>query len=157
MSVIATFAIADLPANMQSKIAVEDGCWIWTGYKNIDGYGQVSQRGVVHYAHRLAWTLSRGLIPDEMKVCHTCDNPGCCNPAHLFLGTQRENIADMWRKGRGSRHGNPRPVPQLRRSGCIRGHRFDSINTYVTPDGRRQCRACRSAAASRRRIAAQQA
>lgn len=60
-------------------------------------------------AHRLAWELENGPVPDGMYVCHSCDRPSCCNPAHLFLGSQRENMADMAVKGRAN------SVPPVRR------------------------------------------
>jgi hypothetical protein len=58
--------------------------------------------GSVWKAHRVAWTLANGPIPAGMHVLHTCDNPPCCNPGHLWLGTQADNMADMARKGRTS-------------------------------------------------------
>jgi HNH endonuclease len=79
------------------------GCWEWQWGKNRRGYGKV----VVHYknvaAHRLSWTVHRGQIPDGMLVCHRCDNPPCCNPDHLFLGTNADNMRDAYDKGRSVR------------------------------------------------------
>jgi hypothetical protein len=90
------------------KVQKADGCWPYMGYLNRRGYGKhhVSNRGSIQ-SHRLAWELTNGPIPPGLMVCHHCDNPPCCNPAHLFLGTAADNVGDMVRKGR-ARGGNQR-------------------------------------------------
>lgn len=77
------------------------GCWEWTQGKSDDGYGVLKFDGRHFRAHRLAFTLISGPIPDGMHVCHLCDNPVCCNPQHLWLGTDADNQRDKWAKGRG--------------------------------------------------------
>jgi hypothetical protein len=76
-------------------------CWEWTGYKNAKGYGIINLRGERVMAHRMAYELAGGSIPDGMFVLHHCDNPGCVKPKHLFLGTLADNNADMWAKENG--------------------------------------------------------
>lgn len=78
-------------------------CWTWQGTLDRKGYGQISDRGRSIRAHRLAWELEHGQIPSGMQVCHRCDNPPCCNPAHLFLGTAADNQHDKRNKGRAAR------------------------------------------------------
>lgn len=78
----------------------ETGCLEWTGGKLRAGYGRVRVGEKSHLAHRVAFALANGPIPSEQCVCHRCDNPSCCNPDHLFLGSQSENVTDMWKKGR---------------------------------------------------------
>lgn len=78
------------------------GCWVWTGTQAVNGYGHwpSGQRGRALLAHRVAWELVNGPIPDGMSVLHHCDKPPCVNPEHLWLGTHAQNMADMARKGR---------------------------------------------------------
>lgn len=89
------------------------GCREWQGAIGIKGYGRVGGGGK---AHRAAWELTNGPIPDGLCVLHRCDNPPCCEPAHLFLGTKADNNRDMYAKGRANpydRHGERNPANKL--------------------------------------------
>ena len=78
------------------------GCWLWSGAIIANaGYGNLPIRGKSVAASRAAWMAFKGPIPDGLMVCHKCDVRLCCNPDHLFLGTQKDNMADMTAKGRG--------------------------------------------------------
>jgi hypothetical protein len=80
-----------------------DECWPWQAGKNAGGYGRITvhdgRAQPIQYAHRVAWELTRGSL-GGLFVLHRCDNPACCNPAHLFLGTQTDNMRDRDAKGR---------------------------------------------------------
>ena len=95
-----------------AKVKKTRNCWLWTAgcFNNPRGHGRsygcfclgsrTDGTRKMHPAHRVAYELSVGPVPADMKLLHKCDNPRCVNPAHLFLGTQRQNIADMVVKGR---------------------------------------------------------
>ena len=86
-----------------SKVEVRSGteCWPWVAATTGGKYGQFVLHGTKHTtAHRAAWLLAVGPIPDGLCVLHRCDNPSCCNPEHLFLGTPHENVSDCISKGR---------------------------------------------------------
>lgn len=88
-----------------SKVNKTSRCWLWTGYRNSKGYGQFTWRtmGRQHLAHRFVLMMDGIAIPDGMLVLHKCDNPGCVNPDHLFVGTAADNSSDMVFKLRSSR------------------------------------------------------
>lgn len=77
-------------------------CWLWTAALGSDGYGQYGE----YRAHRMAWYLTHGTIPDGLHVLHKCDNPPCVNPSHLFMGTHANNMLDRSVKGRANRSFN---------------------------------------------------
>ena len=91
---------ASLSDDFESKIDKTDDCWEWKGWKDKDGYGGLSYKGVTYKAHRVSYELYSGIAPGDKCVCHSCDNPSCVNPDHLWLGTQKENVHDMIAKGR---------------------------------------------------------
>lgn len=96
---------------------VESGCWEWSGAIGSHGYGNFaigSERSSrkTEYAHRAAWLIIHGPIPDGMVVCHRCDNKRCVNPEHLFIGTQHENVRDCIIKGRANYRSGPNPKIQ---------------------------------------------
>lgn len=82
------------------EIKRPDDCWLFTGRKNQDGYGQIAYQCKTQNANRVSYIIANGPIPKGMVVMHTCDNPPCVNPKHLKIGTQQQNIEDMVSKGR---------------------------------------------------------
>jgi hypothetical protein len=88
--------------NFWKKVDVQgpDDCWPWLGCKNLKGYGNFRIGKLRYKAHRVAWELTYGPIPECLCCCHHCDNPACVNPKHLFLGTDQDNMDDMEVKGR---------------------------------------------------------
>lgn len=92
-----------------------DGCWEWQASRfRRPPYGQFQYEGRPHVAHRIAWILSNGPIPEGKKVLHSCDNPPCCRPSHLFIGTDSDNMKDMISKGRGKPWGKNQVTPGQR-------------------------------------------
>ena len=85
-----------------------DGCFVWAGWVDAEGYGSICVEGKSTRVHRFVYEQCVGAIPEGSVVRHTCDNPACINPAHLAIGTQYDNIQDKMRRGRqarGSSHG----------------------------------------------------
>lgn len=125
------------PIPWQERIIPEpnSGCWLWTGTVSSFGHGNVRIRGKLYQPHRLAWEEANGPIPPGLWVLHRCDVPSCCNPDHLFLGTNRDNMVDMVTKGRG--------VGGLNRqkTHCPQGHAYTEANTF-THRGIRYCKRC---------------
>ena len=96
-------AHATLEERLWRKVEKTEGCWNWLGGKRANGYGQIQEggkgsRGLL--PHRVSYELANGPIPDGLVVMHSCDNPSCVNPAHLTVGTYKDNMDDMAAKGR---------------------------------------------------------
>lgn len=139
----------DIERRFWEKVVIEPrGCWEWAGSRR-NGYGQffvgrVGRKQISKRAHRVVWELMYGEIPPGEGyhgtcVLHRCDNPGCVNPGHLFLGSARDNAEDAAAKGRMGPRREFRPL----RTHCRRGHRLEDENVKVRSDGYRECLSCR--------------
>lgn len=98
-------------ARIAERCVWSEDCLEWTGNRGSSGYGQIRVEGRMWSVHRLVWALHHGPIPSGLVVMHGCDNPACVDIDHLLLGTQRANVLDRQRKGRGVV-----PQDQIRRS-----------------------------------------
>ena len=104
-----------------AKVAKTDGCWLWTGSRNPEGYGNFWVRDRIVRATHIAWELEHGVAPLEgFFVCHHCDNPSCVNPAHLFVGTQSDNMRDGYSKGRMLSQNHPERMARGARQWCAK-------------------------------------
>jgi len=103
----------------------EGGCWVWMGTTNSVGYGQIEHKSKKLYAHRASYEAFVGPITQGMYVCHICDNVSCVNPNHLFVGTQKQNLQDMKKKGRSTRG---------EKSGCSKLTE-EQVNQILTMEG----------------------
>lgn len=97
-----------------SKIEKTSTCWLWTGYLTKDGYGHFRAVHRIYRAHRFSYLHHFGKIPNKMAVCHSCDVRSCVNPAHLFLGTWKDNTIDCIFKGRRARKLTADQVTEIR-------------------------------------------
>ena len=102
-------APSEHPARRNYRELGPDDCWPWLGRLDHDGYGMF---GWAHKAHRAAYEDQVGPIPPKLSVLHRCDNRACCNGAHLFVGTQQDNLADMRAKKRQALFINAKLTPE---------------------------------------------
>lgn len=102
---VANMAHKSLRERFEQKYqpVTETGCWLWTASLGPRGYGNFNRAGSIERAHRVSFELYVGPIPNDLSVLHKCDTPTCVNPAHLFLGTQLENVVDRQMKERNAR------------------------------------------------------
>lgn len=131
-----------------------DDCWLWNGPTWNTGYGMVyvqrTRPRIRMRAHRVSWEIANGPIPDGLCVCHACDNPPCCNPRHLWLGTKSENTRDMFTKGRQAR--GERSGPRKHRERMPRGE--NHWQSKLTDDLVRQIRREYAAGLTQKELAA---
>lgn len=111
----------DLQDKLLNKMHVdENGCWIWEGSR-CRNYGTLYHKGLTIGAHRLSYEAFNGPIAKGLLVCHSCDVPSCINPDHLWLGTQKENMQDCSKKGRGNHSAETKRKIRIARTGKPRG------------------------------------
>ncbi|MFZ3166395.1 MAG: HNH endonuclease [Candidatus Methanoperedens sp.] len=125
------------PEDVWKKVDIKSKseCWNWKGYTTPDGYGEMRINYLRYRTHRLVYELTYGSIPNNMLVCHKCDNPSCCNPDHLWLGTIQQNIKDMDNKGRRKiSYGEKSPTHKLTSSQVKEIRRLYTTKNYTQRD-----------------------
>lgn len=124
LKLVRSVAVGSYEERFWAKVARTDiGCWNWLAAANELGYGRFEERA----AHRVAYELLSGPIAEGLELDHLCRNPSCVRPDHLEPVTHAENMRRAYAE----------------QDRCKQGHLFDEANTYVSPTGRRKCRACR--------------
>ena len=112
----------------------DNDCWSWTGTTRKGNRGEIYVSGSTQVAPRVSYVIHNGAIPEgDNNVLHSCDNPNCVNPAHLWLGTIKDNSVDAASKGR---------VHGQAKTHCPSGHPYDGENLRIDEHGRRRCRTC---------------
>lgn len=140
----------ELKWRLWDKVLIGDDCWEFQGAQSPKGYGRISRGGKgngmlnAHVAAYLVWH-DMVEVPPGRQINHRCDNPPCCRPDHLYLGTKSENALDAIDRGQ--------LVPHNKlKTECVHGHPFDEENTYYFGEKRyRLCKACNAASNLRRR------
>lgn len=148
---------APLKKRFEAKFQKSEGCWNWTGAlgtgKGESRYGQIKHQGKTLRAHVVSYQLHKGEVPDGLCVCHSCDNPRCVNPGHLFLGTHLVNMHDMYAKGRrkaasGERNGQAKLTDEERELVRVADAPTEELALYLGVSARRINQIRRAAAAS---------
>lgn len=116
------------------NVVSRSDCIPWHLSLNAQGYGQKMVKGKLWRAHRWVWTQAYGPIPEGMQVNHHCDDRACVNPAHLYLGTQKDNVRDMVDRG-------TKATPWVRKERCPAGHLYAETEVF-RPNGQRYCSLC---------------
>lgn len=136
--IISIFKNELLLIRLESNVFIEtnSGCHIWCKSYFKTGYGQTSYRNKPYLVHRLMYMINFGELDSKTVIMHKCDTKGCLNINHLKSGTQKENIEDMFKKGRATAH-----LFNKNKTHCKNGHEYTKENTKTNKSGR-ECRLC---------------